>query len=72
MLIMGVNVPLIELILTFIIIIFILLIEAAIVIFMLVRQLRRTKKLSDLIANLSDAILEIKEKEIEEISRLKK
>ncbi len=69
---MGVNIPLIELILVFIIIIFILLIEAAVVIFMLVRQLQRTRKLGDLIVSLSDAILEVKKKEMEEIGRLTK
>lgn len=72
MLVFGINIPLIELVLTFIIIIFILLIEAAVVIFMLLKQLKRTKKLSDLIVNLSNAILEIKGKEIAAISRLKR
>lgn len=72
MLVFGINIPLVELILTFIIIIFILLIEAAVVIFMLVRQLQRTKKLGDLIASLSEAILEVKKKEMEEINKLKK
>lgn len=72
MLVLGINIPLIELILTFVIIIFVLLIEAAVVVFILVKQLQRTKKLSELVVSLSDAILEVKKKEMEEISKLKK
>ena len=72
MLIFGIDVPLIELILAFVIVLFLVLVEAIIIISLLVKQLSKTKKLGDLIEKLSGTLLEIKKKEIEELDKLKK
>ncbi len=72
MLIFGINVPLVEIILTLGIIMFILFVEAVIVISLLIKQLQRTKQLSELIERLSETILSIKKAEIEELDSLRK
>ena len=72
MLIFGIDVPLIELILAFVIVLFLVLVEAIIIISLLVKQLSKTKKLGDLIEKLSGTLLEIKKKEIEELDKLKR
>lgn len=72
MLIFGVDVPLVEIILVFSILIFILFVETVFVLVLLIRQMNKTKKLGDQITRLSETILGIKKKEIEELDKLKK
>ncbi|HLC70727.1 MAG TPA: hypothetical protein VJI32_01900 [Candidatus Nanoarchaeia archaeon] len=72
MLVFGVDVPLVEVVLAFAIIAFLILIEAIIVIALLSKHLSKTRKLGELIEKLSETILEIKKKEIEELDLIKK
>ena len=72
MLVFGVDVPLMEMMLAFAIIIFLLLIEAIVVIALLVKQLNKTKKLGELVGKLSETILMIKKAEIDQLDRLKR
>ncbi|HIJ10929.1 TPA: hypothetical protein HA278_02625 [Candidatus Woesearchaeota archaeon] len=57
MLIFGVDVPLVEIILVFAIILFILLVEAIVIIGMLISQMNKTKKLSSLLDDLAKNLL---------------
>ena len=61
-LVFGVDVPLIELLLVFGVIIFLLLIEAVVVIGILVKQLQKTKQLSALTVQLSESLLKLNER----------
>ena len=72
MLVYGIDIPLVEVILAFAIIIFIILAEAIIIIALMVKQLNKTKNLGDLLLKLSETLLEIKHKEIEELDKLQK
>lgn len=72
MLIFGVDVPLVEIILTFAILIFLLFVETVVVLILLVQQMNKTRKLGDLLTRLSETILSIKKKEIEELDALKR
>ena len=72
MLVFGVDVPLMEMMLAFAIIMFLLLIEAIVVIALLVKHLNKTKKLSELIDKLSETILMIKKAEIDQLDRLRR
>ena len=71
MLLFGIDVPLVELVLAFVIVLFLVLVEAIIIISLLVKQLNKTKKLGDLIEKLSSTLLQIKKKELEELDKLK-
>lgn len=71
MLAFGVDIPLIEIILVFAIIMFILLVEALVIISLLVKQMNQNKNLSQLLQNLSVTLLEIKKKEIEELDKIR-
>jgi hypothetical protein len=71
MLAFGVDIPLIEIILVFAIIMFILLVEALVIISLLVKQMNQNKNLSQLLQNLSTTLLEIKKKEIEELDKIR-
>lgn len=72
MLVFGVDIPLIEVILAFAIIIFILLAEALVIILLLTRQLNRTKKVNELVEKMAETLLAVKKAEMENIDRLKK
>ena len=72
MLVFGVDIPLVEVILIFALVIFLLLAEAIIVIALLVRHLNKTKKLGLVIEKLSETMLELKRAEIEELDRLRR
>ena len=72
MLVFGVDVPLVEVVLAFAIIAFLILIEAIIVIALLSKHLSKTRKLGELVEKLSEVILEIKKKEIEELDKIKR
>ena len=60
-LVFGVDVPLIELLLVFGVIIFLLLIEAVVVMGIVVKQLKKTKQLSALTVQLSESLLKLKD-----------
>ena len=72
MLVFGIDIPLVEVILVFALIIFIILLEAIVIIALMVKQLNKTKKLGDLIASLSETLLEVKKQELEVLDKLKK
>ncbi|MAG61074.1 hypothetical protein CL619_04765 [archaeon] len=71
MLVFGVEVPLVEIVFVLAIISGLLLLEAAIVIMLLMKQMNKAKKVLELVENLSATILSIKKAEIEELDRLK-
>ncbi|MDO8510632.1 MAG: hypothetical protein Q7S55_00540 [Nanoarchaeota archaeon] len=68
----SVDIPLIEVLLVFGIVIFILLIESIIIISLLVRQLQKTKNMGMLLERLSQVLLEIKKAEIDELDKLRR
>lgn len=70
MLVFGVDVPLVEVVFAMGVIILILLIESLIVIGLLIKQVGKTKKVGEAVEKLSEAILEIKKAEIEELDKL--
>ena len=72
MLVFGIDIPIVEIILAFALIIFILLVEAIVIIALMVKQLSKAKKLGDLMIQMSDTLLEIKRKEIEQLDRLRR
>ncbi len=72
MLAFGVDIPLVEILLTFGIIIFILLVESVIIIGLLVKQLQKTKNVGMLLERLSQVLLEIKKAEIDELDKLRR
>ncbi len=71
MLAFGVDIPLVEVILIFGVVIFILLIESIIIIILLVKQLQKTKNVGILLEKLSQTLLEIKKAEIDELDKLR-
>jgi hypothetical protein len=71
MLVFGVDIPLVEIMLVFSIIIFVLLVEAIFVIMMQMKHLNKAKKMAELINKLSETVLAIKAKEIEQLDKLK-
>lgn len=71
MLVFGVDVPLIEVVLGLSIVIFVLLFEAIIIVSLLIKQLNKAKKVTELIEKLSETILAIKKAEIEQLDKLK-
>lgn len=72
MLVFGVDIPLVEVVLIFMLIVFLLLIEVLVIIALLSRHMAKTKKLGDLVENLSETILAIKKKELEELDKIKR
>jgi len=72
MLAFGVDIPLVEIILIFGVVIFILLVESLIIIGLLVKQLHKTKNVGILLERLSQILLEIKKAEIDELDKLRR
>jgi len=72
MLVFGVDVPLVELVLVIVVIMFVLLIEALVVIGMLLSQMNKMKKTLELVQKMTDTLLALKKEEIEVLDRLKK
>ena len=66
----GVDIPLVEVILVFGVVVFILLIESIIIIGLLVKQLQKTRNVGVLLERLSQVLLEIKKAEIDELDKL--
>ncbi len=60
MLVFGVDVPLIEIVIGLVVVIFIMLAEAIIVVSLLMKQLNKSKKLAELIEKLSETMLTVK------------
>jgi len=71
MLVFGVDIPLIELVLVLAIIMFLLLIEAIVVIALMVKQLQKSRKLGEVMEKMSEALLSIKKAEIDELDRIR-
>ncbi len=71
MLVFGFDLPLVEVVLIFALVIFVLLVETIVIISLLVRQLSQAKELSMLLQKLSDTLLEIKKVEIIEMDRIR-
>ena len=57
MLVFGIDIPLVEIIFTLAVIMFILFIESVFIIMMLVKQMNKTKQMGELIQNLSNTLL---------------
>jgi len=72
MLVFGIDIPLVEIIITLVIIIFLLLIESIVLIFLITKEMNKSKKLAALLETLSETLLAIKKAEIEELDRFKK
>ena len=70
MLVFGIDVPLIEIVFAITIIIIILLVESLVVIMLLIKQMAKTKKVGEAVEKLSEAILQVKRAEIEELDKL--
>tara|TARA_B100000315_G_C14427825_1_gene518709 strand:+ start:542 stop:754 length:213 start_codon:yes stop_codon:yes gene_type:complete len=68
----GVDIPLVEIIFTMSIIIFILLVESIVVVMVLLKQMNKSKKTQELLQTLSDTLLKIKEVEIKTLDKLRK
>lgn len=66
----GIDIPLVEILLVMTIIILILLIESIIIIVLLMKQMTKTKKVGLAVERLSEAILQVKKAEIEELDQL--
>ena len=64
MLVFGIDIPLVEIIFTLAIIMFILLVESVILIILMTKHMSKTKKISALITKLSETILAIKNAEV--------
>ncbi|MFA6462354.1 MAG: hypothetical protein WCV90_08900 [Candidatus Woesearchaeota archaeon] len=71
MLVYGIDIPLIEVVLALSIILFLLLVEAIVVISLMIKQLNKTKSLADLVEKMTEALLAIKKAEIEELDKLR-
>ena len=71
MLVYGIEIPLVEIIFVLAIVIFVLMIESIILILLLIKQLNKTKQLSQLTEKLSETILSVKKAEIHELDKLK-
>ena len=68
----GIDIPIIEVLLVMIVIILILLIESIIIIVLLMKQMGKTKKVGQAVEKLSEAILQVKKAELEELDKLVK
>ncbi len=72
MLVFGVDVPLIEVVFILVIVSIIILAEIIVVVILLMRNLKKTKEVGDLLKELSNILLEVKKEELREIERLKR
>ena len=68
----GVDIPLLQVILVFTVISIILLIEIIVVMLMLMKQAGHSKQKQELLKQMMDTLLEIKDKEIEELAQLRR
>ncbi len=68
----GVDIPLVEVLLIFGVVVFILLVESIIIIALLVKQLQKTRNVGLLLERLSQVLLEIKKAEIDELDKLRR
>ncbi len=68
----SIDIPLVEVVLVFAIIIFLIMVEAIVIIALLSKHISKTKKVAELVEKLSTIILEIKQKEIEELDLIRR
>ena len=68
----GVDIPLVELVIGMLIITTLLVIESIVLVTLLIKQQKKSQKMTELIQDLSQTILSIKKAEIEEIDKLHK
>jgi len=72
MLVFGVDIPLIEVLLVLVVIIFILLVESLVLIGMLISQMNKTKKTLELMQKMADTLLAIKKAEVDALERIRR
>jgi hypothetical protein len=72
MLVFGIDIPLVEVILVFSILVFIILFEALVIIILMTKQLNKMKQASSLVQKLSETVLAIRKVETQELMRIKK
>ena len=72
MLVFGVDIPLVEIMVGLVLVIFVLLAESVIVVVLLIKQMNKSKKLMDLIEKLSETVLSIKKAELEQLDKLRR
>ncbi len=72
MLVKGIDIPLVEIILILVGIISILLIEALVIIGLLMNQMGRSRKQTELLEKLAVTLLEIKKAEITELEKIRR
>ena len=71
MLVFGVDIPLVEVLIALVIITFVILVESAIIVSLLIKQSNKTRKLAELMEKLSFTLLQIKKAEIDELDKLR-
>jgi len=69
MLVFGVDIPLVEVVFTLVIIVFIILIEAIVAISLLISHMNKSKKLAEILENLAKSSLANRELELSENKR---
>ena len=72
MLVLGADIPLVEIIFVLAVITFILLLEAVIIVSLLISQTNKNKRLVQTIEKLSENLLAIKKAELGELDKLKR
>ena len=72
MLVFGTDIPLVELVIGLAIIIILLLVESIVLVFLITKEMNKSKKLTALLETLSETLLAIKKAEIEELDKFKK
>lgn len=71
-LLFGVDIPLIQIIVIFFILSFLVLVEIIIVMLILTKMLEKAKQRDELQKQMMDTLLQIKSKEIEELGRIRR
>ena len=71
MLVFGIDIPLVEVLIALVLVAFVILVESAIIVSLLIKQLNKTRKLSELMEKLSSTLLQIKKAEIDELDKLR-
>ena len=72
MLVFGIDIPLVEVIIVFSILVTIILFEALVIIILMMKQLNKMKQASILVQKLSETVLAIRKVETQELMRIKK
>jgi len=72
MLVFGMDIPLVEIVIGLAIITILLLVESIVLVFLITKEMNKSKKLTALLETLSETLLAIKKAEIEELDKFKK